>query len=421
MYFTDFSSEKEDITDKAKAVLISSQAMDDTKDYAKQFGETCKMFGKGDGYDERKYYHFKVSPDPADNVIPEISHQLAQELANELFPNHECVIATHNDTGVIHSHIIVNSVNFETGKKLHLNDKEYADCKDTANILAEKMGLTPMDWRTLTKEKRDRDKEGIGNNEPKLLSNAEMQISKRANLETASWKEALRIAIDEAKSHCYDRASFESYLKNNYGVEMPRNTGKTVSFRHPVVDKSIRGVKLGGDYTADSIDIALQKVNHALRINQERSTQDARLLTSEKAESIQQQPTIPIEIYAESNPATATTRDTISSSTTANPTTPKSTRPVRGYEPKTQDGNRKRHAPRSISDIGAELREIDDTIQSLTARNPKNHTADRAESASGQQETFIADDSIADSSKSNVDLRPDVAVKPRKKSINHDR
>ena len=48
------------VTDKEKAVLISSQAMDDTQDYAKQFKETCKMFGKGSGYDERKYYHFKA-------------------------------------------------------------------------------------------------------------------------------------------------------------------------------------------------------------------------------------------------------------------------------------------------------------------------------------------------------------------------
>ena len=82
------------VTDKEKAVLISSQAMDDTQDYAKQFRETCKMFGKGSGYDERKYYHFKLSCDPADNVSPEVSHQLAQELAEKLFPNHECVIVT---------------------------------------------------------------------------------------------------------------------------------------------------------------------------------------------------------------------------------------------------------------------------------------------------------------------------------------
>lgn len=43
------------ITNKNKAVLISSQSMDDNQDYSTQFRETCKLFGKGTGYDERKF------------------------------------------------------------------------------------------------------------------------------------------------------------------------------------------------------------------------------------------------------------------------------------------------------------------------------------------------------------------------------
>jgi len=383
------------VTDKNKAVIISSQAMDDTKDYATQFRETNKLFGKGSRYKERKYYHFKLSCGPADNVDPEVSHQLAQELAEKLFPNHECVIATHNDTDVIHSHIIINSVNFETGLKLHLNDNKYADCKDMANTLAEKKGLSTLDWRTLAKENRANNREGINANSPKLISNAERQISKRAALETDSWKEALRLAIDEAKSHCQDRASFESYLKNNYGVEMPRNTGKTVSFMHPAIDKPIRGVKLGGDYTADSID-------QALKNNYERSLLNAKLLSPENAQSFRQQPT-----------------NAITGNATAESAKPIST--VGKHEPTIQDGNGKRPVARSVSDVQRELRAIDTTVQSLTGRNSKNPTADRAESASGQQEIFSTDNVITDGSKSNVDSRTEATVKPRKKSRGYDR
>lgn len=50
-------------------------------------------------------------------------------------------------------------------------------------------------------EKRAKNKEGVNNTESKLLSNAEMQISKRANLETTSWKEALRLAIVKQKAN----------------------------------------------------------------------------------------------------------------------------------------------------------------------------------------------------------------------------
>ena len=191
----------------------------------------------------------------------------------------------------------------------------------------------------------------------------------------------------EAKSQCYDRASLESYLKNNYGVEVPRNTNKTISFRHPAVDKPIRGTKLGSDYTADSIYKALQE-------NQERSLYNARLFATENAKQTHQQPT------------TATT---------------KPNKPVGRYEPTAEDENRERPIARSVSHVNRELREIDTTIQSLARRNQKNATADRTKSADGQQEVRNTDSIIADSSKSNIDLRPDVTVKPRKKSIGYDR
>jgi len=98
------------VTRKDKAVIVSSLAMDDNTSYAKQFFETCDMYGKGSESDERKYYHFKLSIDPTDNPTPQQSHALAEKLAQQLFSAHECVIATHNDTDVIHSHIIINAV-----------------------------------------------------------------------------------------------------------------------------------------------------------------------------------------------------------------------------------------------------------------------------------------------------------------------
>ena len=103
------------------------------------------MYGKGNGRNERKYYHSKLSCDPADNPTPQQSHELTEKLAQQLFAAHECVIATHNDTGTLHSHIIVNAVSFETGKKLHMNIGEYRNCKDLADKLGIKRGFTPLD------------------------------------------------------------------------------------------------------------------------------------------------------------------------------------------------------------------------------------------------------------------------------------
>jgi len=143
------------ITRKDKAVIISSQYMDDNMSYAKQFKQTCDLYGKGKGAGELKYYHFKVSIDPCDKPTPQQFHELAERLAQELFSAHECVIATHNDTDVIHSHIIVNAVSFETGKKLRLSHAEYAHCKDRADDIGRyDIGFSPLNWRDKVKKRQ---------------------------------------------------------------------------------------------------------------------------------------------------------------------------------------------------------------------------------------------------------------------------
>src|SRR5699024_11487753 len=42
----------------------------------------------------------------------------------KLAPNHEVAVYTHDDTNHVHNHIVINSVNFETGKKYQAHGKE---------------------------------------------------------------------------------------------------------------------------------------------------------------------------------------------------------------------------------------------------------------------------------------------------------
>ena len=71
------------ITDEKKAAIVTSYALDDNRDYARQFAETAKLFGKAQKYDSRKYYHFKHSFDPKDNISPKEAHHLTEELAQQ--------------------------------------------------------------------------------------------------------------------------------------------------------------------------------------------------------------------------------------------------------------------------------------------------------------------------------------------------
>lgn len=222
------------ITDRKKAVYVRGQNLDDGRDYAIQFRETAMLYEKGSKYEERKYYHFKLSCDPIDEVSAEVHQKYAEDLAEKLFPGYECVIATHNDTKTIHSHIIINAISFETGKKLDIRKAVYSQMKDIVNELGIQRGFTPLDFRKLASER---------------ITTPELCVERKGDI---SWKEELREVIQLAKQDTMTIQEFEKYL-NAYGITLTRNTEKTIAYKHPKKEKAIRGEKLGINYTKGAI------------------------------------------------------------------------------------------------------------------------------------------------------------------------
>ena len=265
------------ITDSDKAVITTSIGLNDSQSYAQQLRDTYLLHNKGLGEKERKYYHFKLSPNVTDNPTPEATHQLAERLAQRLFPSHECVIATHDDKDHLHSHIVVSAVNHETGRKLQMNDCDYRQAKDLANELGQPLGFTPLDWRQATKDKRQREQDGQALT-PDGHSQAEKYLQEQYGSDwiNHSWKESLRQAISTELTIATNRHELEQLFKDNYGIEMSRNTPKTVTFKHPVLGdsiKPIRGNKLGEQYTVHYIDQRLQA-------NRERSVTHEQIRTN---------------------------------------------------------------------------------------------------------------------------------------------
>ncbi len=214
---------------------MSSLYLDDQRDYAVQFQNTARVFGKGGGYNTRKYYHFKLSCDPADRVSAEDHHDYAEAVASKLFPDNECVIATHTDTKTVHSHIIVNAVSFEDGHKLNIRNAEYRRQKDIVNELGAERGYTKLDFRKLAQDR---------------ITSKERQVLAKGQ---TSWKQELREVIRDAKERTQSMTEFETYL-NMHGVQLTRNTKKTIAYKHPDKEKAIRGEKLGADYTKSAIE-----------------------------------------------------------------------------------------------------------------------------------------------------------------------
>ena len=82
---------------------------------------TKKHYSKTDGV---QCYHIIQSFKPGE-ISPELALDIAKEFAAEHIGGYEAVIGVHVDKDHVHSHIVFNSVERETGKKYHSNAKSY--------------------------------------------------------------------------------------------------------------------------------------------------------------------------------------------------------------------------------------------------------------------------------------------------------
>ena len=110
-----------------------------------------KQFHKEDG---RQYYHFVQSFSPEDELTPEIAHEIGLRFA-ESFPEYQVLVATHVNTGALHNHIILNSVNMKNGRKYHQSRDDLLRLKEYSNQLCMEYGLSV----TEVKAKDDRGKD----------------------------------------------------------------------------------------------------------------------------------------------------------------------------------------------------------------------------------------------------------------------
>ena len=78
----------------------------------------------------RQFYHFVQSFAEGDRLTPQLANAIGVELAEKEFPDFEVLVATHIDTGHLHNHLIVNSVSYVDGRKLHQNTADLQHHRD---------------------------------------------------------------------------------------------------------------------------------------------------------------------------------------------------------------------------------------------------------------------------------------------------
>ena len=101
------------------------------------FMTTKKLYHKTDGV---LFYHMIQSFPKGENVDPLAAHAAALKLA-EYYSGHEVLVCTHTDRYHIHSHFLINSVSFETGKKLHIAKEQLQELRQRNDCVCREFSL----------------------------------------------------------------------------------------------------------------------------------------------------------------------------------------------------------------------------------------------------------------------------------------
>lgn len=138
------------------------------------------------------FYHMVQSFPKGAAVDPRRTHEAARRLA-EYFGGCEVLVCTHVDREHIHSHCVINSVNFETGKKLHMAKEQIQELMRRNDAICQEMGLPVFE---------------AAQQQSRGMSGAEYHTA----LKGQSWKLRLMNSIDECMKYAADKDAFVSLM-----------------------------------------------------------------------------------------------------------------------------------------------------------------------------------------------------------------
>ena len=160
------------------------------------------------------FYHMVQSFPKGVAIDPRTAHEAARWLAG-YFEGCEILICTHTDREHIHSHCIINSVNFETGKKVPMADEQIQALRIRNDQICEELGLP--------KFQKDEQRQSRG------MSNAEYYTADRGE----SWKFGLMRVIDECMRCAGNREEFLILLRSGGYDATWTDSRKNITYTTP--------------------------------------------------------------------------------------------------------------------------------------------------------------------------------------------
>ena len=174
---------------------------------------TKERYRKTDG---RQYYHFVQSFAETDDLTPQEAHAIALELAQREFPNFEVLVATHIDTDHLHSHLVVNSVSFQDGKKLHQSAADLQAHRQASDEICATHGLDILP----PPEKQVKQKR-MGTREYRSAAKGE------------SWKFRLMNTIDQCMRYAATKDEFISLMESEGYQVRWTDSRKSITYTTP--------------------------------------------------------------------------------------------------------------------------------------------------------------------------------------------
>ena len=159
------------------------------------------------------FYHMVQSFPKGTAVDPQQAHEAARRLA-EYFDGCEVLVCTHVDREHIHSHCVINSVNFETGKKLHMAKEQIQELMRRNDAICQEMGLPVFDAPT---------------QQARGMSGAEYHTA----LKGQSWKLRLMNTIDACMKYAADKEAFVSLMASEGYAVRWEDTRKYITYTTP--------------------------------------------------------------------------------------------------------------------------------------------------------------------------------------------
>ena len=159
------------------------------------------------------FYHMVQSFPKGAAVDPRQAHEAARRLA-EYFDGCEVLVCTHVDREHIHSHCVINSVNFETGKKLHMAKEQLQELMRRNDAICQEMGLPVFEPTA---------------QQARGMSGAEYHTA----LKGQSWKLRLMNTIDECMKYAADKDAFVSLMASEGYAVRWESARKYITYTTP--------------------------------------------------------------------------------------------------------------------------------------------------------------------------------------------